>query len=107
MRPKTLLLGVTYKANIADQRESPARVVAAILRSKGATLSFHDPHVRVWDTGEDCLTRVDDLAVAVQGADAVILLQNHREYNVDELSKRSMLFFDTRGVSTSASAIRL
>src|SRR5580693_1716059 len=40
-----LLLGVTYKKDVADQRESPAKVVAAKLRSKGADLCYHDPHV--------------------------------------------------------------
>ncbi len=42
---KVLLLGVTYKPNIADQRESPAVPVARQLLDKGADLSFHDPHV--------------------------------------------------------------
>ncbi|MBO2455958.1 nucleotide sugar dehydrogenase, partial [Actinomadura barringtoniae] len=45
---KVLLLGVTYKADIADQRESPARPVARRLARLGAELSFHDPHVSTW-----------------------------------------------------------
>src|SRR5699024_11088901 len=40
-----LLLGVTYKSNIADQRESPAVPIARLLAGKGAQLSYHDPHV--------------------------------------------------------------
>ena len=46
---KILLLGVTYKPDIADQRESPAVPVADLLRMRGADVKFHDPHVTSWN----------------------------------------------------------
>ncbi len=42
---RVLLLGVTYKRDIADQRESPARPIARKLRARGAAVSYHDPYV--------------------------------------------------------------
>ena len=45
---KVLLLGVTYKKDIADQRESPARPIARKLLQRGAVLSYHDPFVDGW-----------------------------------------------------------
>ena len=104
---RVLILGVTYKPNIADQRESPAKPIATLLARKGAVLTFHDPRVDTWGVGEIAIPRVDELLAAVSQADAVLLLQAHREYEVDDLVARSQLFFDTRGVSTHPTAIRL
>lgn len=93
-----LLLGVTYKPNIADQRESPAVPLAQSLQKKGARVTFHDPHVEEWrlDGGES-LSRVADLVSAIQDASLVILVQDHKEYDVDALVTASSLFLDTRG----------
>lgn len=102
-----LLLGVTYKANIADQRESPAVDVAEELLRRGASVDFHDPHVERWflDSGER--TRVESLDQSIAGADVVVLLQAHDEYEVDALAARSRNFFDTRGVTRAPGAVRL
>jgi nucleotide sugar dehydrogenase len=91
-----LLLGVTYKANISDQRESPATEVARAFLRLGARLSYHDPHVDSWIEG---VQRRKDLVAAAASADLVILLQNHDEYEIEELVPGSRRFFDTRGVS--------
>jgi UDP-N-acetyl-D-glucosamine dehydrogenase len=104
---RVLLLGVTYKPNISDQRESPALDVAVLLREAGATVSFHDPRVPVWHLEGDSLERVVDLAAAVAEADAVILLQAHREYDVDALAAEATYLLDTRGVTTTDKAERL
>ena len=56
-----LLLGVTYKPNIADQRESPATPLAQLLLDKGANLVFHDPHVQEWTPNGVSVPRADDL----------------------------------------------
>ena len=102
-----LLLGVTYKPDIADQRESPAKPIAQQLIDKGARVSFHDPHVESWHLGGTTLTTVTDLDSALDGADVCILLQNHAAYDVDGLARRSHRFFDTRGVTTDDKAVRL
>lgn len=102
-----LLLGVTYKPNIADQRESPATPIAQLFLSKGAGISFHDPKVDTWRVAGKTLQTEPDLHAAIQSADVVVLLQNHSEYDADALSQKASLFFDTRGVTTTSAAIRL
>ncbi|HET6532504.1 MAG TPA: nucleotide sugar dehydrogenase [Actinoplanes sp.] len=97
-----LLLGVTYKPNIADQRESPATPLARHLMSLGAQVSFHDPYVSSWD-----VPRTDDLEGACAAADLVILVQQHRDYDADHLAGIAKRFFDTRGVTTAQEAHRL
>jgi UDP-N-acetyl-D-glucosamine dehydrogenase len=101
-----LLLGVTYKPDIADQRESPAVALARRLDGLGAKLTYHDPHVTSWNIGLDVL-RADDLEVAVAEADLVILVQNHSVYDANALAELAKLFFDTRGATTTDAALRL
>ena len=93
-----LLLGVTYKANIADQRESPATDIAARLNTKGATVLYHDPYVLEWH-GANFAERVDSPYLSTRESDLTILLQKHAEYDVDHLIAQSRCFFDTRGAS--------
>ncbi|MBO3736222.1 nucleotide sugar dehydrogenase [Actinoplanes flavus] len=102
-----LLLGITYKADIADQRESPAAPLARQLAALGATVAYHDPHVTTWDLDGVPVSRTDDLSGATASADLVILVQNHREYDPDELARTAKRFFDTRGVTTTREAHRL
>ncbi|GGQ65212.1 nucleotide sugar dehydrogenase [Couchioplanes azureus] len=101
-----LLLGITYKANIADERESPAVPLARDLGNLGAKISYHDPYVAEWRPGVDAM-KVDDLEGAVAAADLVILVQNHRDYDPDKLAATAKRFFDTRGVTTTDDALRL
>jgi len=105
---KILLLGVTYKPNIADQRESPAVPLAKQLRDMGASVSYHDPYVQTWgpEAGER-LERVADLDLALASADISVLLQHHRDYDPDRLTKNARLLFDTRGVTRSSQVARL
>ncbi|MFL6160466.1 MAG: nucleotide sugar dehydrogenase [Marmoricola sp.] len=103
---KVLMLGVTYKPDIADQRESPAVPLARQLQLLGAELSYHDPHVLDWRPGVP-VTRVDDLDAEIGQADLVILVQAHSAYQPGKLAAASRLFFDTRGVTDPAQAHRL
>src|SRR5690606_38275218 len=102
-----LLLGVTYKPNIADQRESPAVPLARHLHTLGAKVTFHDPYVERWQPNGLDLTRVDDLEAAVASADLVILVQNHAQYDADRLVKLAKRLFDTRGVTAGQESHRL
>lgn len=110
---KVLLLGVTYKADIADQRQSPAVPVAERFMAFGADLQFHDPFVEKWNVSDDptsrdiLLDREDDLEKAVSEADLVVLLQPHSIYDIEKLSQRSKIFFDTVGASSSDSVVKL
>jgi nucleotide sugar dehydrogenase len=104
---RILLLGVTYKPDIADQRESPAKPIAVELRDKGAQVEFHDPHVVSWRLGAESLTRVDDLDSALAGADVVVLLQNHSDYDLPSITARAACLFDTRGATSGPKVVRL
>ena len=104
---RILLLGVTYKPDIADQRESPAKPIAVELRDKGAEVEFHDPHVVTWRLGSESLTRVDDLDSALASADIVVLLQNHSDYDLTAIAARAARLFDTRGATSGPKVVRL
>jgi len=98
---KVLLLGVTYKKDIADQRESPARPIARKLRRRGADVRYHDPHVDQWQVDGQDIGRAEDLAPALAAADLVILLQPHSCYADADFGAASLVL-DTRGVIPAA-----
>ncbi|MBK7822448.1 MAG: nucleotide sugar dehydrogenase [Tessaracoccus sp.] len=97
-----LLLGVTYKPDIADQRESPAVPLAELLLAKGCNVSFHDPYVEKWRLGTRELDRVEDLGEALENAHLVVLLQAHRAYDLEEIERAAGDLLDTRGVTRNA-----
>ena len=96
-----LLLGVTYKPNIADQRESPAIPLGAELLRQGANLNYHDPFVTQWKIdSEQAIDRVENLDEALKAADVVVLLQAHSDYDTTAIEDVSSLFLDTTGKSS-------
>jgi UDP-N-acetyl-D-glucosamine dehydrogenase len=97
-----LLLGVTYKRDIADQRESPARPIARRLRARGAVLSYHDPYVPEWQVDGEAIAPAADLDAALAGSDLAILLQAHSCYDLARLARSARLLLDTRGVVPAA-----
>ena len=104
---RTLLLGVTYKADIADQRESPAAAVAAALEDLGAIVEFHDPLVAQWRVRDHDLVRVEDLASAMARADVIVLLQAHRQYRGLGERLPEVPLLDTRGLLVGPGVTRL
>ncbi|SDT47437.1 nucleotide sugar dehydrogenase [Microlunatus soli] len=102
-----LLLGITYKPDIGDSRETPAAPLARILRDGGAIVQYHDPFIGEWELDADQLTSVADLASSVAGADLCVLLQQHRDYDLDDIATRAARVLDTRGVMTGESVERL
>jgi len=89
-----LLLGVTYKPDIADQRESPAPHIARRLRRAGAIIRYSDPHVPQW--------AVDGHSVRQQetpAGDLIIVLQPHRQFDLNAVSRGLYcpLVLDTSG----------
>jgi len=102
-----ILLGVTYKPNIADTRESPAIPLAKTLLQRGATLWFHDPLVKQLSVAGHDVPRVDDVDQSLGAADICVLLQNHSGYDLDAMTAASQRFFDTRGVTRRAHHVQL
>ena len=103
---RILLLGVTYKANIADERESPARGVVQRLLEKLAIVSYHDPFVPVWSLPSGPRECVVGLDAAIASADIVVLLQAHASYDLNKFAADADIFFDTRGLAPMP-AVRL
>ncbi|MFD7684071.1 nucleotide sugar dehydrogenase [Streptomyces sp. NPDC060187] len=104
---RVLLLGVTYKADIADQQGSPAHEIAVRLMELGASVSYHDPHVPAWSVLGRPVPRADSLYEAAADADLTILLQQHRTYDLQGLSVKAQLLLDTRGATPTGAAHRL
>ena len=106
---RILLLGVTYKPDIADRRESPADPLARRLLTWGADLAYHDPHVPAWEVrapeGKLMIEGVTDLEAEVAAADVVVLLQRHREYDPDSLGATARCLLDTRGVAAETRTV--
>ena len=102
-----LLLGVTYKANVRDQRETPARPLAALLRKMGAEVRFFDPFVDVFMVNGEELTGESNLGEAIAAADLVVLLQAHDEILESEILGTAEHVLDTRGVLTGGNVERL
>ena len=94
---KVLLLGLTYKPNISDQRETPSRDVANLLIEKGALVSGFDPHVSHFDVDSGVLPLATNLEVALGECDIAILLQTHSAFDLDEIARLAPMVFDTRG----------
>jgi UDP-N-acetyl-D-glucosamine dehydrogenase len=100
---KLLLLGVAYKADIDDCRESPAFPIIDLLAARGAIISFHDPYVKVlprtraWPHLENQpsseLTQEN-----VASADAVLIVTAHKSVDYEALRRDAQLLVDTRGV---------
>ncbi|MER5180552.1 nucleotide sugar dehydrogenase [Streptomyces sp. NPDC002896] len=90
------VLGLTYKAGTSDVRESPAERVVHLLRAKGADLLVVDPHVSEWHSLPD-VRLVKKLAPAmVTAADAVIVLTDHPEFDMQMVREHAAYVFDTR-----------
>ncbi|MFI5802766.1 nucleotide sugar dehydrogenase [Streptomyces sp. NPDC051561] len=104
---RVLLLGVTYKPDLADQENSPAPEIASRLHDMGAQLTYHDPHVPYWRVRDVPVPRADSLYEAAAAADLTILLQHHRTYDLQGLAVKAQLLLDTRGASPAGAAFRL
>ncbi|HYY78860.1 MAG TPA: UDP-glucose/GDP-mannose dehydrogenase family protein, partial [Actinomycetes bacterium] len=93
---RVLVLGVAYKPDLGDVRESPSLRVMAALGRRGVKLSFHDPFVAEVTVDGRRLARTDLSARAVAGADLVALLTPHSHYDLDWLARTAALLFDAR-----------
>jgi UDP-N-acetyl-D-glucosamine dehydrogenase len=91
---KILILGVAYKPDVGDIRESPALKIMANLVRKGAAVSFHDPFVDEIGVNGDRSARIDLTTTAVKAADCVALLTPHTSYDLEWLTDHAKLVFD-------------
>jgi len=92
---RILLLGLAYKANTSDARESPAVVVADRLLSLGADVHAADPHVMSGHV-DARVVRVELTAEEVKAADAVIVLTDHDDFDYDLITDHARYVLDMR-----------
>lgn len=97
---RILVLGLAYKKNIDDSRESPAVEIMKLLQDKGADIAYSDPHVPSFPKMREYsfdLASVELTAASVAAYDAVVLTTDHDLFDYEMLSGASKLLVDTRG----------
>lgn len=98
---RVVVLGVAYKPNIDDVRESPALDVIDLLRHKGANVAYHDPYIpSVRLEGDTVMNSVAYDDALLQEADCVVIVTHHTWYNWENVVKHSRLIVDTRHITT-------
>jgi len=98
-----LVLGVTYKPNVGDVRESPALDIIEMLQEKGAKTQYHDPFVPHIQVDAIDLTCVDLDEKLLKEADCVVITTNHSAYDYDWIVKHARCVVDTRNATKSVS----
>jgi UDP-N-acetyl-D-glucosamine dehydrogenase len=93
---RVLVLGVAYKKDIDDLRESPALDIIELLRVKGADVRYHDPFVpQLFHNGHSLISE-PELLPAVAQADCVMIVTDHSVYNWDQICQTARALVDTR-----------
>ena len=93
-----LVLGVSYKRDVADTRESPAFDIIDLVLEKGGNVTFHDPHIRRLETEDYRMASItdDELPESLESADCVIIVTDHSNYDWEDVRRRARLIVDTR-----------
>jgi len=107
---KILVLGVAYKKDIEDVRESPALRVIELLMEKKATVHYHDPYIPAFKEGSCKLRSIKLTKKVFSNYDCVAIVTDHSCYDLKSIVKQAKLVFDTRGCTVgmkSANIIRL
>jgi len=96
---RILVLGVAYKADVADTRDSPALEIIASLAAKGAKVAYHDPFVPALAVDRLTLTSVDWSRAALGQRDVVLVLTAHATYDWAAIVRAAPLVVDTRNAT--------
>ena len=94
---RLLVLGVAYKADTNDLRESPALEVIRLLQEKGGEVYFHDPYIAEVDMVDLQYTELNDLALS--WADCVVITTNHTCYDYAQIVKHAQMVVDSRNAT--------
>ena len=98
---KVLILGVAYKKDIDDVRESPALDVIRLLEKQGAHVDYHDPYVPEVREEDEVWASVDLDDAALQAADAVVILTDHSDFDYTRVVELSRSLIDTRNATAA------
>lgn len=98
---KILVLGVAYKPDVDDVRESPALDVIGLLQNKGANVKYHDPYIPHihHETEGWHMDSVKDMMKSVNDADAVVIITNHKAYDYEAIVASAKFVFDSRNAT--------
>lgn len=94
-----LVLGVAYKKDSEDVRESPALDVIKLLRERGAKISYHDPHVPQLTFENQRLRSVPLNPQSLSSSDIVVVITDHTFFHAGEIVEHSRLVIDTRNLT--------
>jgi UDP-N-acetyl-D-glucosamine dehydrogenase len=86
------VLGVSYKADVDDVRESPAEKIIQLLRKAGAEIEYHDPHVAEFDG-------MRSVEYAPEQYDCVVIVTAHSAIDYDDLVERAQIVVDLRNAT--------
>jgi len=100
---QVLLLGMAYKRDISDVRESPALDVLRLLEADGAEVTYHDPYVAELDDEGHKLSSVELTDAALDAADAVVILTDHTAFDYDWIHEHARVLIDGRHAVTRLS----
>ncbi|MFA5844885.1 MAG: nucleotide sugar dehydrogenase [Coriobacteriia bacterium] len=101
---RVLLLGVAYKADIDDMRESPAIRIAELLLEREAELIYHDPHVAEFLADSRVMRSAPLTPELLESCDAVLVVTNHANLDYDMVVRHAPLILDTRNALKSFSS---
>lgn len=98
---KILVLGVAYKPDVSDVRESPALDVIGLLQNKGAKVEYHDPYIPHihHETDGWHMDSVKDMMSSVKESDAVVIITNHKAYDYEAIVNSAKFVFDSRNAT--------
>jgi UDP-N-acetyl-D-glucosamine dehydrogenase len=102
---RLLVLGIAYKKNVDDMRESPAVEVMELLRAAGADVAYSDPHVPVFPKMREHHFDLASIALtpqAVASYDAVVLTTDHAKFDYEMVRAHAQVIIDSRGVYRTA-----
>lgn len=101
---RVLVLGIAYKRDIDDMRESPALDIIRLLEQRGAEVTYHDPHVPSFREGDHTMTGVALTAETLAAADAVVIVTEHRGVDYQLVVDHASLVVDTRNATAGTRA---
>ena len=104
---RLLALGIAYKRDVSDTRESPALQVARTLMEKGATVTYSDPYVPMVAIGEETLVSVPLTAQLIQSMDCVVILTDHPAVDYSMIATHSAVVVDCRNALKNFSGVNV
>ena len=105
---KILIIGVAYKKDIDDYRESPAIDIIEILKKGGSKIEYYDPYIPLLNFNKNKIKGLDKISSEViETFDACVILTNHTNIDYGLIAKKSKLIIDTRNVFKNVNNVNI